>query len=52
MTDTAALQALADAWAGKYADDWRFVVPGDEFVELSDSGGSAEGGAWVFGCNR
>ena len=48
VTDAGALQALADAWADKYADDWRFAVRGEEFVELSDSGGSTEGGAWVF----
>ena len=48
VTDVAELQELADAWASKYADDWRFEVRGEEFVELSDSGGSTEGGAWVF----
>ena len=48
VTDAGALRALADAWAGKYADDWRFEVRGEQFVELSDSGASTEGGAWVF----
>ncbi len=48
VTDAEALQALADAWAAKYADDWRFAVRGEEFVELSHSGGSTEGGAWVY----
>ena len=43
-----ALQELADAWSAKYGDDWRFAVRGDEFVELSDSGGSTEGGARVY----
>jgi hypothetical protein len=32
----------------KYGDDWRFEVRGDELVELSDSGGSTSGGAWVY----
>jgi nitroimidazol reductase NimA-like FMN-containing flavoprotein (pyridoxamine 5'-phosphate oxidase superfamily) len=48
VTDGETLQALADAWAAKYADDWRFAVRGEEFVELSHSGGSTEGGAWVY----
>jgi general stress protein 26 len=48
VTDAAALVELAGAWAAKYGDDWRFEVRGDEFVELSDSGGSTEGGARVY----
>lgn len=48
VTDAAALQALADAWFAKYGDDWRFEVRGEEFVELSNSGGGTEGGAWVY----
>ena len=39
---------LADAWYAKYGDDWHFAVRGDEFVEVSDSGGSTEGGARVY----
>ena len=42
------LQALADAWFTKYGEDWKFEVRGAEFVELSNSGGSTEGGAWVY----
>ena len=48
VTEPGALQELADAWSAKYGDDWRFAVRGDEFVELSDSGGSTEGGARVY----
>jgi nitroimidazol reductase NimA-like FMN-containing flavoprotein (pyridoxamine 5'-phosphate oxidase superfamily) len=48
VTDAEALQALADAWFDKYGDDWRYEVRGAEFVELSNSGGSAPGGAWVY----
>jgi nitroimidazol reductase NimA-like FMN-containing flavoprotein (pyridoxamine 5'-phosphate oxidase superfamily) len=48
VTDPDELQTLADAWFAKYRPDWRFEVRGDEFVELSDSGGSTEGGAWVY----
>jgi general stress protein 26 len=48
VTDGAALQALADAWFAKYGEDWRFEVRGAEFVELSNSGGGTEGGAWVY----
>jgi nitroimidazol reductase NimA-like FMN-containing flavoprotein (pyridoxamine 5'-phosphate oxidase superfamily) len=47
VTDAATLQALADAWFAKHGDDWKFAVRGEEFVELSDSGGSTEG-AWVY----
>ena len=43
VTDPAPLQELADAWYAKYGDDWHFAVQGDEFVEISDSGGSTEG---------
>jgi nitroimidazol reductase NimA-like FMN-containing flavoprotein (pyridoxamine 5'-phosphate oxidase superfamily) len=48
VTAPEALQALADAWFAKYGEDWRFEVRGEEFVELSHSGGSTEGGAWVY----
>jgi nitroimidazol reductase NimA-like FMN-containing flavoprotein (pyridoxamine 5'-phosphate oxidase superfamily) len=48
VTDGEALQALADAWFAKYGEDWKFEVRGDEFVELSQSGGSTSGGAWVY----
>jgi general stress protein 26 len=48
VTDPGALQELADAWFAKYGDDWHFAVRGDEFVELSNSGGSTEGGARVY----
>ena len=48
VTDPEALQALADAWSAKYGEDWRFEVRGREFVELSHSGGSTAGGAWVY----
>jgi len=48
ITDGEALQALADAWFAKYGEDWKFEVRGDEFVELSQSGGSTSGGAWVY----
>ena len=48
VTDAETLHTLADAWAAKYADDWRFEVRGEEFVELSHSGGSTAGGAWVY----
>ena len=48
VTDAATLQSLADAWLEKYGEDWRFEVRGEEFVELSDSGGSTTGGAHVY----
>ena len=48
VTDGAALENLAAAWYAKYGDDWHFEVRGDEFVELSSSGGSTGGGAWVY----
>ena len=48
VADAEALQSLADAWLDKYGDDWRFEVQGQEFVEISDSGGSTSGGAHVF----
>ena len=48
VTAAEPLQALADAWYAKYGDDWRFEVRGEEFVELSNSGGSTEGGARVY----
>jgi nitroimidazol reductase NimA-like FMN-containing flavoprotein (pyridoxamine 5'-phosphate oxidase superfamily) len=48
VTDAEALQTLATAWSAKYGDDWNFEVRGQEFVEVSDSGGSTEGGARVY----
>ena len=48
VTDAEALQTLADAWYAKYGEDWKFAVRGQEFVELSDSGGSTGGGARVY----
>ena len=48
VTDADPLQALAEAWFAKYGDDWRFEVRGQEFVEVSDSGGGTSGGAWVY----
>ncbi len=48
VTDGAALQVLADAWFAKYGDDWHFDVQGGKFVEVSSSGGSTEGGAFVY----
>jgi nitroimidazol reductase NimA-like FMN-containing flavoprotein (pyridoxamine 5'-phosphate oxidase superfamily) len=48
VTDPAALQGLAAAWSAKYGEDWRFEVRGQEFVELSGSGGSTGGGARVY----
>ena len=48
VTDAEALRRLAAGWSAKYGDDWRFDVRGQEFVELSESGGSTAGGAWVY----
>lgn len=48
VTDGDELRRLAAAWAAKYADDWLFEVRGEEFVEVSSSGGATEGGAWVY----
>jgi nitroimidazol reductase NimA-like FMN-containing flavoprotein (pyridoxamine 5'-phosphate oxidase superfamily) len=48
VTDSDELQALADAWHDKYGDDWRFAVRGEEFVELSTSGGGSQTGAGVY----
>jgi nitroimidazol reductase NimA-like FMN-containing flavoprotein (pyridoxamine 5'-phosphate oxidase superfamily) len=48
VTESDALQALADAWFAKYGEDWKFEVRGQEFVELSHSGGSTNGGARVY----
>jgi general stress protein 26 len=48
VTSAETLQTLADAWFAKYGEDWKYAVRGDEFVELSGSGGSTEGGAWVY----
>jgi general stress protein 26 len=48
VRDAEALQGLADAWFAKYGEDWKFEVRGQEFIELSHSGGSTEGGARVY----
>jgi nitroimidazol reductase NimA-like FMN-containing flavoprotein (pyridoxamine 5'-phosphate oxidase superfamily) len=48
VTDAEALRVLAAAWFAKYGDDWKFDVRGHEFVELSASGGSTQGGALVY----
>lgn len=48
VTDPGALRELAAAWFAKYGDDWHFEVRGQEFVEVSDSGGATEGGARVY----
>ena len=48
MTDSAALQTLADAWFAKYGEDWHFEVQGAEFIEVSSSGASTAGGALVY----
>jgi hypothetical protein len=48
VTDPQALRRWAAAWYAKYGDDWHFEVHGQEFVEVSHSGGSTEGGAWVY----
>jgi nitroimidazol reductase NimA-like FMN-containing flavoprotein (pyridoxamine 5'-phosphate oxidase superfamily) len=48
VIDAEALQTLADAWFAKYGEDWKFEVRGNEFVEVSDSGGSTSGGARVY----
>jgi nitroimidazol reductase NimA-like FMN-containing flavoprotein (pyridoxamine 5'-phosphate oxidase superfamily) len=48
VTDADELQRLADAWFAKYGDDWTYEVRNDEFVELSRSGGSTDGGARVY----
>jgi nitroimidazol reductase NimA-like FMN-containing flavoprotein (pyridoxamine 5'-phosphate oxidase superfamily) len=48
VTDAEALQRLADAWFAKYGEDWNFEVRGQEFIELSHSGGSTDGGARVY----
>jgi general stress protein 26 len=48
VTGAEQLQGLADAWFAKYGDDWSFAVRGDEFVEVSQSGGSTAGGARVY----
>jgi nitroimidazol reductase NimA-like FMN-containing flavoprotein (pyridoxamine 5'-phosphate oxidase superfamily) len=48
VTDADALQRLADAWSAKYGEDWTYEVRGQEFVELSHSGGANDGGARVY----
>jgi nitroimidazol reductase NimA-like FMN-containing flavoprotein (pyridoxamine 5'-phosphate oxidase superfamily) len=48
VTGAKALRALADAWFAKYGEDWKFEVRDQEFVELSESGGSGSGGARVY----
>ena len=47
-TDARALQELADAWFAKYGEDWKYEVRGQEFVELSHSGGGTGAGARVY----
>lgn len=42
------LRTLADAWAAKYGDDWRYEVRDQQFHELSDSGDSTGRGARVY----
>jgi general stress protein 26 len=48
VTDGRQLEALAEAWFAKYGEDWKFAVRDQEFVEVSDSGGSTSGGARVY----
>jgi len=48
LTDGQELHALASVWFEKYGDDWKFEVRGQEFVEISHSGGNTVGGAWVY----
>jgi nitroimidazol reductase NimA-like FMN-containing flavoprotein (pyridoxamine 5'-phosphate oxidase superfamily) len=48
VTDAQELQGLADAWFAKYGEDWKFEVRGEEFHELSHSGGGTGGGARVY----
>jgi hypothetical protein len=43
VTDKSTLARLADAWAAKYGEGWRFTVGDDAFLH---PGG--EGEAWVF----
>jgi nitroimidazol reductase NimA-like FMN-containing flavoprotein (pyridoxamine 5'-phosphate oxidase superfamily) len=47
VTDPEALQRLAAAWFAKYGEDWKYEVHGQKFVEVSHSGGGAQG-AWVY----
>ncbi|MCW2783745.1 MAG: hypothetical protein JWP74_262 [Marmoricola sp.] len=51
VTDTEALQALADAWLAKYGEDWHYEVRDQQFFELSQSGDGTGGGALVFRVN-
>ena len=48
VTEAEQLRTLAAAWFAKYGDDWKFDVRGEEFVEVSHSGASTEGGARVY----
>jgi len=48
VTNADALRGLAAAWFAKYGEDWKYEVRGQEFVELSHSGGATEGGALVY----
>jgi nitroimidazol reductase NimA-like FMN-containing flavoprotein (pyridoxamine 5'-phosphate oxidase superfamily) len=48
VTGTEELQALADAWFAKYGEDWKYEVRGQEFVEVSHSGGGTTDGARVY----
>ncbi len=48
VTDADELQRLRDAWFAKYGEDWKYEVRGQEFFELSHSGGGTGGGARVY----
>ena len=48
VTDAGERERLAVAWYATYGDDWRYEVRGEEFAELSRSGGATEGGACVY----
>jgi hypothetical protein len=48
VADATALRALADACLANYGGDWKFEVRGEEFMEVSHSGGGTKGGAWVY----
>lgn len=47
VTESGALQGLADAWFEKYRDDWKFVVRDQGFVEAREIEAGSEV-AWVF----
>jgi sugar/nucleoside kinase (ribokinase family) len=48
VTGAGDLQGLAAAWFAKYGEDWKYEVRGQEFFELSHSGGATAGGARVY----